>query len=121
MSQLNIGIMGASGRMGRMLIEATLNNPNTALKGAFVRSISSLIGADSGEFIGVNKTGVPLSTITLDGVQALIDFSLPEALDEVLVAQAAAIALLQVFVLVLHHRVPLGEFRHVPQGARRAY
>ncbi len=94
MSQLNIGIMGASGRMGRMLIEATLNNPNTALKGAFVRSISSLIGADSGEFIGVNKTGVPLTTITLDGVQALIDFSLPEALDEVLDA-------------CLAHKVPL--------------
>lgn len=94
MSQLNIGIMGASGRMGRMLIQATLDNPNTKLAGAFVRSISSLIGADSGEFIGTQKTGIPLSTINLDGVQALIDFSLPEAFDEVLDA-------------CLLHKVPL--------------
>ncbi|WP_294035851.1 4-hydroxy-tetrahydrodipicolinate reductase [uncultured Moraxella sp.] len=89
MTQLNIGIMGASGRMGRMLIQATLDNPNTALKGAFVRSISSLIGADSGEFIGVAKTGVPLATLDLTGVDVLIDFSLPEALDEVLDACVA--------------------------------
>lgn len=94
MTQLNIGIMGASGRMGRMLIQATLDNPKSALKGAFVRSISSLIGADSGEFIGVGKTGVPLTTLNLDGVGALIDFSLPEALDEVLAACVA-------------HKVPL--------------
>ncbi len=82
--QLSIGIMGASGRMGRMLIQAVLDNDGAALGGAFVRSISSLIGADSGEFIGTKKTGVPLATLDTAGIGALIDFSLPEALDEVI-------------------------------------
>ena len=52
MNKLKIGIMGASGRMGRMLIESTMNHPNTELGGAYVRSTSSLIGVDAGEFIG---------------------------------------------------------------------
>lgn len=84
MSKLKIGIMGASGRMGRMLIESTMNHPNTELGGAYVRSISSLIGVDAGEFIGGKKSGVALSTLDGSQVDAMIDFSLPEALDEVL-------------------------------------
>lgn len=84
MNPLKLGIMGASGRMGRMLIEATLDNPDTTLGGAYVRSISSLIGADAGEFIGGERIGVALAPLDVAKVDALIDFSLPEALDEVL-------------------------------------
>lgn len=84
MSSINIGIMGASGRMGRMLLQATLDNPHTTLKGAFVRSVSSLIGVDAGEFIGSDKNGIALSMLDVAELGALIDFSLPEALDEVL-------------------------------------
>lgn len=84
MSNINIGIMGASGRMGRMLLQATLDNPQTTLKGAFVRSVSSLIGVDAGEFIGTDKNGIALSTLDVAELGALIDFSLPEALDAVL-------------------------------------
>ena len=54
----NIAIMGAGGRMGRMLIQSTLNNPNATLTGAIVRPTSSLIGADAGELIGAGKQGV---------------------------------------------------------------
>lgn len=92
--QLAVGIMGASGRMGRMLIEATLDHPDTQLAGAYVRSISSLIGLDAGEFIGTKKIGTHLSTLDASQLSVLIDFSLPEALDEVLSA-------------CLEHRVPL--------------
>lgn len=84
MANSKIGIMGASGRMGRMLLQATLDNPKTTLQGAFVRGISSLIGVDAGEFIGTGKNGVTLTTLDTQGLDALIDFSLPEALDEVL-------------------------------------
>lgn len=84
MNHINIGIMGASGRMGRMLLQATLDNPKANLKGAFVRRVSSLIGVDVGEFIGTDKQGIELSTLDISGLDALIDFSLPEALDEVL-------------------------------------
>lgn len=81
--------MGASGRMGRMLLQAADNNPKTKLAGAFVRSVSSLIGVDAGEFIGTGKNGVALSTLDVSGIDVLIDFSLPEALDDVL-AQCVA-------------------------------
>ncbi|OAU96487.1 4-hydroxy-tetrahydrodipicolinate reductase [Moraxella catarrhalis] len=84
MSKLKIGIMGASGRMGRMLIEAAMTHPKTELGGAYVRSISSLIGVDAGEFIGIDKSGITLSTLDAAGLGAMIDFSLPEALDDVL-------------------------------------
>lgn len=81
---VNIGIMGASGRMGRMLLQATLQNPKATLKGGFVLKFSSLIGVDAGEFIGANKVGVPLGVFDLTGIDVLIDFSLPDATDEVL-------------------------------------
>lgn len=84
MNKLKIGIMGASGRMGRMLIESTMNHPNTELGGAYVRSTSSLIGVDAGEFIGGKKSGVVLSTLDGSQVDVMIDFSLPEAFDEAL-------------------------------------
>nr|WP_157073883.1 4-hydroxy-tetrahydrodipicolinate reductase [Moraxella oblonga] len=94
MMTLNIAIMGASGRMGRMLVQSTLENAKTNLSGAFVRSVSSLIGVDAGEFVGMGKCGVALSTLDLSGVDVLIDFSLPDALDEVLQA-------------CINHKVPL--------------
>lgn len=85
MKTLNIGIMGASGRMGRMLIQAVLNNPTTKLHSAFVPAFSSLIGCDAGEFIGQPKTDVKLCAFTgeesLSGIDVLIDFSLPDAVD----------------------------------------
>lgn len=94
MSNINIGIMGASGRMGRMLLQAVLDNPNANLKAGFVPNFSSLIGADAGEFIGMPKVGVPLSTFTqvehLEGLNALIDFSLPNAVDATIDACVSA-------------------------------
>lgn len=85
MTNINVGIMGASGRMGRMLLQAVFDNPNTTLKAGFVPTFSSLIGADAGEFIGMAKSGVALSVFTgkesLEGLDVLIDFSLPDAVD----------------------------------------
>ena len=48
----NIVITGASGRMGRALIEATLEAEGASLSGATVRSSSTLVGADAGELVG---------------------------------------------------------------------
>lgn len=81
---INVGIMGASGRMGRMLLQATLDNPNTTLKGGFVPDFSGLVGVDVGEFLGIGKQGVALSTLDLAGIDVLIDFSLPTAVNRTL-------------------------------------
>lgn len=87
MTALAVGIMGASGRMGRMLLEAVLQNPKTKLTHGFVPDFSSLAGVDAGEFIGAKKAGVPLSLLDekqLGDVGVLIDFSLPDAFDDTL-------------------------------------
>ncbi|MDO4250132.1 MAG: 4-hydroxy-tetrahydrodipicolinate reductase [Moraxella sp.] len=83
---IHIGIMGASGRMGRMLIQAVLETPDTVLAGAFVPAEFGAIGMDAGEFIGVGNVGVPLSVLTDDTpkLDVLIDFSLPDALPQTL-------------------------------------
>lgn len=83
---LKVAIMGASGRMGRMLCQSVINHPMTTLVAGFVPKFSSLIGVDIGEFLGLPKQDVTLSTLsaeTLAGVDVLIDFSLPDAIDDV--------------------------------------
>lgn len=77
---MKIAIAGASGRMGRMLIEAVLNDPDATLAGALDRAGSPQLGTDAGAFLG-QTTGVVL-TDDLDAVLAasdyLIDFTRPE-------------------------------------------
>ena len=77
---LRIAIAGASGRMGRMLIETVLAADGCALAGALDVPGSPALGQDAGAFAG-KATGV---TITSDlrsglaGAQVLIDFTRPE-------------------------------------------
>ena len=52
MEQIRIAIAGASGRMGRMLIETTLKTEGAVLVAAFERPDSIFIGRDAGEFGG---------------------------------------------------------------------
>lgn len=78
----NIGIIGASGRMGRMLIKAVQDNPNAKLTAAIDRAGSSLVGVDVGELVGIGAIGVTLSdnlSHVIDDIDVLIDFSLPDA------------------------------------------
>ncbi len=49
---MNIAIAGASGRMGRMLIETVLNDSGAKLSGALVRTGSPQLGQDAGAFLG---------------------------------------------------------------------
>ena len=77
-----IGVIGAGGRMGRMLIEAVSENPNSKLTAAIERAGSSLIGVDAGELVGMSKLGVALSDDlekVIADIDVLIDFSLPDA------------------------------------------
>lgn len=77
---LHIAISGASGRMGRMLIEAVLNDPTTALSAALDHASSPAIGRDAGDFMG-QVTGVIITADleALSKADVLIDFTRPEA------------------------------------------
>jgi len=80
MSPMKIAIAGASGRMGQMLIQAVLNDPEATLAGALDRPGSPQLGQDAGLLLG-QRTGVVL-TDDLEAVFAqvdcLIDFTRPE-------------------------------------------
>ncbi|UGQ45955.1 4-hydroxy-tetrahydrodipicolinate reductase [Massilia endophytica] len=77
---LNIAIAGASGRMGRMLIEAVLADGALRLSGALDRPGSPTIGSDAGAFLG-KSAGVRIAADLAEGLQGadvLIDFTRPE-------------------------------------------
>ena len=77
---IKIAISGASGRMGRALIEAVNAHPDTQLSAALERPGSSLIGADAGDVAGQGKLGVALAGDLADAdFDVLIDFSAPAA------------------------------------------
>ena len=80
MSALKISIAGVNGRMGRVLVEAVNNHPDTVLSGALEHSGSEVLGLDAGFASGL-KTGIAISD-DVDAVLAqsdvLIDFTRPE-------------------------------------------
>ena len=58
------GITGAAGRMGRMLIEAISDSDMAITVGAAIeRPGSSLVGADVGELIGRDATGIDRKSV----------------------------------------------------------
>ena len=79
---VKIAITGATGRMGKALIEAVNLAEGAELGAAIVRPDSSLIGADVGEVVGLGKIGIPLvghlEEVDND-YDVLIDFTTPEA------------------------------------------
>jgi 4-hydroxy-tetrahydrodipicolinate reductase len=81
MAPMRIAIAGASGRMGRMLIEATTRDSAAVLVAALDRADAAAIGEDAGSFLGV-RTGVQISAdadAALADADFLIDFTRPEA------------------------------------------
>ena len=80
MSRARIGIVGAGGRMGRMLIEAILKDDSVVLGAAFDVPGSPAIGANAGALVGM-ASDVVISADLVSGMQAidcLIDFTRPE-------------------------------------------
>ena len=80
MSEIKIAIVGASGRMGRMLIEAMLKDGHARLVSAMDLPGTPAIGKDAGELVGM-PCGVPVTSDTEAGIaqaDCLIDFSRPE-------------------------------------------
>ena len=82
--RLRIAVAGASGRMGRMLIDAVLAAPDCELVGALDVAGSTALGRDAGALSsesGGQGTGVLLTSdlhAGLASAQVLIDFTRPE-------------------------------------------
>lgn len=77
---MKIAVAGASGRMGRMLIEAIVHDPDTTLSGALDVASSPSVGTDAAAFLG-QPAGVLIESDLNKGLaqsQFLIDFTRPE-------------------------------------------
>ena len=77
---LRVAVAGASGRMGRMLIEAIHNADDCRLAGALDRTESTALDTDAAAFLGA-ASGVQIVSDLRAGLkdaQILIDFTRPE-------------------------------------------
>ncbi len=77
-----IAVTGASGRMGRMLIEAVEQAEGVELTAAIEHPQSSVLGSDAGELASLGKKGVTVVgniAEVVDDFDVLIDFTVPVA------------------------------------------
>jgi 4-hydroxy-tetrahydrodipicolinate reductase len=93
---IRVAVAGASGRMGRMLIEAVQQAPDCTLAGALVRPGSALIGQDATAWLG-QASGVRVTEDIAEGLanaQVLIDFTRPDGtLAHLAAARARGVAM----------------------------
>ena len=82
MDSTAIAVMGASGRMGQMLIQQVNASNHAHLIAVTERPGHDWVGRDLGEVMGGAATGVPVYDDPIDAIvnaQAVIDFTSPEA------------------------------------------
>jgi 4-hydroxy-tetrahydrodipicolinate reductase len=80
--RVGIAVVGAGGRMGRMLVRAVGETPEARLSGATERPGHPWIGRDLGEALGGPPTGVVVEDDPLEVFarsQAVLDFTTPAA------------------------------------------
>ncbi|TBW52512.1 4-hydroxy-tetrahydrodipicolinate reductase [Marinobacter halodurans] len=78
---MRVAIMGAAGRMGKVLVEAIDEADGLELGAGVVEPGSSLVGADAGEVAGIGRNGVTLVdnlAAVKDAFDVLIDFTFPD-------------------------------------------
>ena len=79
---MNIGIIGAAGRMGRMLLAEVLAHDGAQLAGAVEAPASDALGRDAGLLAGVGEAGVVVSDdaeALFAAADAVLEFTSPEA------------------------------------------
>lgn len=80
MNRVKIAVVGAGGRMGRMIIETVLRDGEATLVSAIDKPGAPAMGKDAGELVGM-PCGVALSSDVEAGIaraDCLIDFTRPE-------------------------------------------
>ena len=82
MGETKIGVLGAAGRMGQMLIRQTAETEGCLLIGAVERSGSEVIGQDAGTLAGLPAIDLPVSddpVALIAAADVVIDFTAPAA------------------------------------------
>ncbi len=82
MTDMRLVVVGAAGRMGRMLIKTIHDMPGATLSGAIEREGSIALGQDAGLLAGVGKTGIMITDDPLPvfaKAEGVLDFTTPAA------------------------------------------
>lgn len=82
MADMKIGVVGAGGRMGQMLVRCATETAGTRLVGALERPGSPALGRDAGEVAGIRHLGVSIgddAAALFHEADAVLEFSAPEA------------------------------------------
>jgi 4-hydroxy-tetrahydrodipicolinate reductase len=77
---MKIAIIGATGRMGKMLLQTVFNIKNLEISGALAKKGDQLIGTDVGDIIAEKNLGIKVSDNMeqiFQNSDAVIDFSTP--------------------------------------------
>ncbi|NDV91007.1 4-hydroxy-tetrahydrodipicolinate reductase [Alteromonas sp. 345S023] len=77
---MKVGLFGANGRMGRVLIEALDQSDQAELSVATVRDDSPWVNMNVGELAGIGKQAIDcsaMSSLTAKDADVMIDFTLP--------------------------------------------
>jgi 4-hydroxy-tetrahydrodipicolinate reductase len=74
-----VAVVGAAGRMGREVVRAALEDDSFELAGGVVEPEAPELGADLGELCGWGRSGVVATEDPPDNVEALIEFTTPDA------------------------------------------
>jgi 4-hydroxy-tetrahydrodipicolinate reductase len=93
MSDMRLVVMGAAGRMGRMLVRTITEMPGVAVAAALERPGSDALGKDAGTFAGVGALGVLITDDPLQAVvdaDGVLDFTVPAASVELAALAAQA-------------------------------
>jgi len=119
-NQMKIGIVGAAGRMGQMLVRQVAETQGCVLAGATERPGSDAIGRDAGLLAGVGEAGAAITddaAAMIAAVDAIIDFTAPDATvrHAELAAQSGAAIIVGTTGMGPGHIESLkGAARHVP-------
>lgn len=81
--RLRIAVHGAAGRMGQRIVALISQDPQLQVAAALESSKNPHQGRDVGELAGLGTLGVPISSAIPSGIDAVIDFSVPEAAVEI--------------------------------------
>ncbi len=76
-----VAVVGAAGRMGRMLVEAVAGDEPCRLGAAIIKPGENLLGIDVGDLVGIGSLGVALTddlAAAINDFDVLIDFTTPE-------------------------------------------
>lgn len=119
MSNKRIVVVGAAGRMGRMLIETIHHTEGAILAGAIERVGSSYLGQDSGLHANIGSNGVMITDDPLPlfaAAEAVIDFTTPESTTH----YAALAAQARIVHVVGTTGLTLGDLKKLEAAGRHA-